>query len=186
MQFDVYRRHALKTAAPLKRDQRLRSVALGLNGEAGEYADLLKKHYYHQTAKPLDRAKALKELGDVLWYVALAADTLPVTGLDFAVARNDGLLFVRTQPKDQELRQVECSVLLSYACAFAAEGVGRREPASTHKSNLGQILQFIAASASLFESSIEEVAELNVKKLAERYPKGFSAADSEARRDVSR
>jgi NTP pyrophosphatase (non-canonical NTP hydrolase) len=48
--------------------------ALGLTGEAGEYADLIKKHLFHK--HPLDKLKGAKELGDVLWYVAAAAENL--------------------------------------------------------------------------------------------------------------
>lgn len=40
--------------------------AMGLAGEAGEVADLVKKHLFHQV--PLDRDKLIKELGDVRWY----------------------------------------------------------------------------------------------------------------------
>jgi NTP pyrophosphatase (non-canonical NTP hydrolase) len=45
---------------------------LGLAGEAGEVADLLKKTHGH--GKPYDADKMLKELGDVLWYLANLAD----------------------------------------------------------------------------------------------------------------
>lgn len=45
--------------------------ALGLGGEAGEYQELVKKHVFH--GKPLDRDRAARELGDVLWYLARAA-----------------------------------------------------------------------------------------------------------------
>jgi NTP pyrophosphatase (non-canonical NTP hydrolase) len=42
--------------------------AIGLSGEAGEVADLVKKGVFHQ--KGLDADKLKKELGDVLWYLA--------------------------------------------------------------------------------------------------------------------
>lgn len=42
--------------------------ALGLAGEAGEVSDLIKKSVFHRHT--LDRAALVKELGDVLWYVA--------------------------------------------------------------------------------------------------------------------
>ncbi|MFK7807514.1 MAG: nucleoside triphosphate pyrophosphohydrolase family protein [Saprospiraceae bacterium] len=42
--------------------------ALGLSGEAGEVADLIKKGIYHQQG--IDELKLKKELGDVLWYIA--------------------------------------------------------------------------------------------------------------------
>lgn len=42
--------------------------AIGLAGEAGEVAELVKKGVFHQHG--IDVAKLQKELGDVLWYVA--------------------------------------------------------------------------------------------------------------------
>lgn len=42
--------------------------ALGLAGEAGEVADLVKKSVFHQ--KGLKLEDLVKELGDVLWYIA--------------------------------------------------------------------------------------------------------------------
>jgi NTP pyrophosphatase (non-canonical NTP hydrolase) len=48
--------------------------ALGLTGEAGEVADLVKKHLYH--GHPLDRDKLIKEAGDVAWYLARLATAL--------------------------------------------------------------------------------------------------------------
>lgn len=48
--------------------------ATGLAGEAGEVSDMIKKGIFHQHG--LDREKLIKELGDVLWYVAALATKL--------------------------------------------------------------------------------------------------------------
>lgn len=42
---------------------------LGLSGEVGEFNDMVKKWVFHE--KPLDVEHAQKEIGDVLWYVAM-------------------------------------------------------------------------------------------------------------------
>lgn len=42
---------------------------LGLSGEVGEFNDMVKKWIFHE--KPLDAEHAQKEMGDVLWYVAM-------------------------------------------------------------------------------------------------------------------
>jgi NTP pyrophosphatase (non-canonical NTP hydrolase) len=51
--------------------------ALGLVGEAGEVADLLKKGIFHQHG--INLPKVAKELGDVLWYVAALCTRLGLT-----------------------------------------------------------------------------------------------------------
>lgn len=46
---------------------------LGLTGEAGEVSDLVKKGIFHE--KGIDREHLEKELGDVMWYIALVCHT---------------------------------------------------------------------------------------------------------------
>jgi NTP pyrophosphatase (non-canonical NTP hydrolase) len=71
---DDYQRQAMRTGSGSAPEIRLNLSAMGLAGEAGEFVDLVKKHLYH--GHPLDKEKAKKELGDVLWYVAFAAYAL--------------------------------------------------------------------------------------------------------------
>lgn len=78
MDFNAYQALAERTMNPsLDRQQRLANTALGLAGEAGETADLIKKHLFH--GHPLDEAKLKAELGDILWYLATMANTLGVS-----------------------------------------------------------------------------------------------------------
>jgi NTP pyrophosphatase (non-canonical NTP hydrolase) len=75
MDADTYQQLALRTETPGRTTpERLLNAALGLCGEAGEFADSLKKAHFH--GHTLDREHLRKELGDVLWYVALACDAL--------------------------------------------------------------------------------------------------------------
>jgi NTP pyrophosphatase (non-canonical NTP hydrolase) len=70
---DEYQQETLRTAGNSGPD-RLTVTALGLTGEAGEFAEIIKKHKFHDHV--LDKDKALKELGDVQWYLAVAAHEL--------------------------------------------------------------------------------------------------------------
>ena len=45
------------------------NACLGLSGEVGELNDMIKKWIFHE--KPFDEEHAKKELGDVMWYVAM-------------------------------------------------------------------------------------------------------------------
>ena len=77
MNFDDYQELALRTASGeslVNESTMLNAAALGLNGEAGEIADHVKKVMFH--GHPLDddtRDKIAKELGDILWYCAMGA-----------------------------------------------------------------------------------------------------------------
>ena len=66
-------------------EQQLANAALGLSGEAGETADIIKKHLYHAT--PLDHDALVKELGDCLWYIGAFATVLGLS-LDDIAQRN--------------------------------------------------------------------------------------------------
>ena len=76
MDLNEYQTLAARTMGPRPPEQQLANAALGLAGEAGEVADMMKKHLFH--AHPLDREALVKELGDCLWYVAGLASALGI------------------------------------------------------------------------------------------------------------
>lgn len=49
------------------------NACLGLSGEVGELNDMIKKWIFHE--KPFDEEHAKKELGDVMWYVAMMCES---------------------------------------------------------------------------------------------------------------
>ena len=69
--FNDYQLDALRTAG--NKDLLLNGV-MGLNGEAGEVIDLVKKHLFQQ--HELDEIKLADELGDCLWYIAITAKSI--------------------------------------------------------------------------------------------------------------
>ncbi len=86
MTLDEYQQLAART---LGRDrtyeQQLANAALGLTGESGEVAEVIKKHLFHAT--PLDQDALAKELGDCLWYIGAFATVLGLS-LDDIAQRN--------------------------------------------------------------------------------------------------
>lgn len=80
--------------------------ALGLAGESGEFADLVKKNIFQ--GHELDKEKAALELGDILWYIALAASALNID-LETVAAKNIDKLKKRFpngfSPKDSRERK---------------------------------------------------------------------------------
>lgn len=70
-----YQKEALRTERAMnKQYPRILNGVMGMNGEAGECVDLLKKHYFQ--GHDLDVDHLAKEIGDVLWYVAISADAI--------------------------------------------------------------------------------------------------------------
>ena len=49
------------------------NAALGLSGEVGEFNDLLKKWVFHGHSMDVRHAK--KEIGDIMWYLALMCES---------------------------------------------------------------------------------------------------------------
>lgn len=81
------RYQALSTRTLTDRDQVWN--ALGLVGEAGEVADLIKKIVYHK--HDVDREKMKEELGDVMWYLAALATCAGISLSDVARANVEKL-----------------------------------------------------------------------------------------------
>lgn len=89
MDFNEYQKQAKKTALyPKNEVSGLAYVALGLNGEAGEVAEIIKKIIRDENVskdsgllnKAIDKKldDLTKELGDVLWYVASTCSELGI------------------------------------------------------------------------------------------------------------
>ncbi len=85
MDFNDYQVKAMRTAS-LKSFEGIRALqnaALGLAGEAGEFADAIKKVSFQ--GHTLDQAHLAQEVGDILWYCALAASALGMDLDDIAM-----------------------------------------------------------------------------------------------------
>lgn len=89
MTLNEYQSAALKTAV-YPEHMRIVYPALGLNGEAGEVADKVKKVYrdFGGSFSPERRKEIAMELGDVLWYVAVMAHDIGFSLNDIGTLNN--------------------------------------------------------------------------------------------------
>ena len=75
MDVNEYQIEALRTEQGMSKDYpRILNGLMGLNGEAGECIDILKKAIFQ--GHMLDREHLAMELGDVAWYLAVSADAI--------------------------------------------------------------------------------------------------------------
>lgn len=86
MNFEDYQKEASQTALYPRRMENLEYPTLGLAGEAGEVANIVKKIQRDHAGVITDdtRLKLKDELGDVLWYISACADELGLTLAEIA------------------------------------------------------------------------------------------------------
>jgi len=97
MKINEYAKLAKRTAKDMGTEQlNLFHGALGIAGEAGELCDAIQKSEIYN--KPRDVDNIVEELGDLLWYIILVADTIKID-LDDIMAANIAKLAVRYPDK---------------------------------------------------------------------------------------
>jgi NTP pyrophosphatase (non-canonical NTP hydrolase) len=74
-------------------------AAIGMVTESGEFMDMLKKHLFY--GKPLDEVNLNEELGDQIWYIAIALNALG-SSFEEVMARNIEKLQARYPDKFTE------------------------------------------------------------------------------------
>ena len=76
MEINEYQNEAMRTASGMNYENHgmLINAALGLCGESGEVADMIKKATFQ--GHELDKEHLAKELGDVAWYIAVGAQAI--------------------------------------------------------------------------------------------------------------
>src|ERR1043165_3597941 len=90
MNLDDYQRAALRTVNPaLDERDRLLDAAAGLAEESAELLGLVRKRTFQN--RSVDSARLKEELGDVLWCLAVAADSLGISLSDAAAANQSKL-----------------------------------------------------------------------------------------------
>ena len=68
MKLEQYSHLAIRTLNDLESSEaNLAHMALGITGEAGEVAGIIKKHYAY--GKPLDKLHLIEEVGDIMFYL---------------------------------------------------------------------------------------------------------------------
>lgn len=94
MTFDEYQKRAYSTNISIDDNFKdLMKQVLGLSDEVGEVQSIFKKWIRDQKADPalLDKKNVQKELGDVMWYIAVVAEVLDIKLSDIVQMNVDKL-----------------------------------------------------------------------------------------------
>lgn len=148
-------------------------AALELAGKCGQVCDYLKKAICHRHG--FDRRKLRELLNEVV----------EMADVDVMAAYNVPLS-ATVAPADQ--------MLIWNALGIAGEAGEVAEltrwiehgPIDTDKlvKELGDELWYVAALCTKLEVNMSEVMERNIAKLRQRYPDGYTSADSKVRKDI--
>ena len=90
--FNLYQQLAQRTSNTNTKSDKIENGLMGLNGEAGEAIDILKKHKFQ--GHDLDKDKLKDEASDVLWYLAEICTGLGIDMEELA-RHNIGKLYKR-------------------------------------------------------------------------------------------
>jgi NTP pyrophosphatase (non-canonical NTP hydrolase) len=190
-----YQVNALRTEKPLPTSiDRLAHAALGLITETGEIATEVKRMVIYgkgladvDPKTNLTRAQHIgEEIGDVLWYVAIAADVAQVSMEDLfnmPTRANSYALEVL------ELTTLDLSAAVGSFSALTITGrfVGVTELGEGDKRVVGEYLVSVMSAlidlSALVGISIDQIAGENIEKLRLRFPDAYSNEAAEARAD---
>lgn len=195
--FDEYQQAALTTAIYPNQGGNLVYPALGLAGESGEICEKIGNGLVTDN----DRKALAKELGDVLWYVAITANELGVSMSKVA-------LMNCCQQTDISAYQ-EClsvtggylsvvggphrSTALSLASSAGAvcdrvKKMFRDDDSKLTRTrrimilaDLGSVLRYVSMLATELGESLGRIAKMNIEKLADREIRGTIAGDGDNR-----
>lgn len=163
MNFVEYQKLAVKTKSPTN-DKILDLIhaGMGIFTEVGEIIDQYKKSIFYK--RELDLVNIKEEIGDVLWYIALAYDSL-------------GRQMVEPEKKygDPEILFL-LGKLGSYAGKCMTIPAVYRDDALDFGIDyeLSMLLSMLNILANHIGTTLEDQAYNNVVKLAKRYPEGFT------------
>ena len=155
---------------------------MGMNGEAGECVDILKKHMFQ--GHELDEQHFLNELGDVCWYTMLC---IIESGIELSMIFEyiDRLVHVKPWKEEPEDMVLYYVLGLNKDCGYVIDiyygSIGN--PGSRLYGVLRNIFYNVIKAANIFNKTLEDVFDINYEKIKNRYPDGFTPALSIDRSD---
>lgn len=147
---------------------------MGMNGEAGECVDILKKHMFQ--GHELDEEHLLNELGDVCWYtmlfiVELGIDPKFIFEYDGRLLHNEDILEVNMD------KGISYILVLNKTCGLSIDLLKNeyyKLSVSSALTMVRDILYNIRRAANSFDKTLEDIFDINYAKIKQRYPDGFS------------
>lgn len=155
---------------------------MGMNGEAGECVDILKKTMFQ--GHDFDVDHFLNELGDVCWYTMLLIKELDIEP-EFIFEYLERLLSVPTVKQEISDMGLVYILNLNRDCGRIVDLYydSRKNPTVTVLATLRSIFRNIKMVANVYDKTLEDIFDINHDKIKLRYPDGFTPDMSMNRSD---
>ena len=177
MTLNEYQKLAQRTS-PTDHDK-LKNGCMGLIGESGEIVDLMKKYMFQSTpGTPLPTDKLIKEMGDVMWYIA---ETVTGMGFDLQTVLSEGQGLAIKGPLDLDMH----AIVLSSCESSSYTNFCRKDMLSLMR-DINFMYAVLISMCRMIGTTIEHVQEVNIEKLRKRYPDGFDPERSMNRPEYQR
>ena len=150
-----------------KLNDRLLHSAIGMQTELGEMFEAL--FLKTRGGKSLDIINLREELGDVMWYLAIACDNIGYYDLEFE--RYGDARFDDFHDYIYEINDITINILDS-----VKKSVFYKKPYDIELliSRLTQIFQLSGHLSQLLDWDLHKLCEINIEKLKARYPEKFT------------
>jgi NTP pyrophosphatase (non-canonical NTP hydrolase) len=132
-------------------------MKMGIITEAAEVVDILKKK--HAYSKEIDYPHLKEELGDILWY---AANYCKFMNMDFANVI-DNITYEPLYDRSTDFSMYELMELIVINAT------------ALDINSIYDIIDLTLYAIEQVDATLDEVLTTNIKKLAARYPEGFSS-----------
>lgn len=178
--FSQYAALAVRTAAALPYEKQIEHAQYGVLTELGELADIFKRiAVYGKPYTDKSKLHVTEEIGDALWYVALYVVTRKFPeSFRIGFSEGDTAAYGFSGEPEQVFDRI-----LKPAQRYM---VGLLEPCPTVRTEQSAVLGLLCALHALAKGlgiDIYTCLDMNIAKLARRYPNGFSS-DTALIRDV--
>jgi NTP pyrophosphatase (non-canonical NTP hydrolase) len=144
-------------------------------GLAGECAEVFDKVYFDAQGDEIE-----KELGDVMWYVANVATELNIVDALESTAPS----FIGSELEVCTFMVISCGRIcecVKKTMRDTTDGVMPEAKLETVKFELNQIIKYVGIIAEMYDSSIVDVCQTNIKKLFSRKERGVLTGDGDNR-----
>lgn len=182
MNFSEYKYLALRTEKPLATALlRLNHAHLGFFTEGGEFTTTVKRIAIYEKPCSAEFIKHMREeLGDILWYAAIAADALELDIPQYQFLFDDFM----QHPVPFALNLV--ATRLSVEIGFFGLDIPVHDVPRNRESMMRGVVNIVSAVAHACNAlgfRIEDVMAENIAKLKDRFPNAYSNQAAEARAD---